>query len=408
MAISIKESFKVGFYDFWNRKLRSIVTIIGIMLGTMSIIVILSLVNGLKEQSIAWMNERGGIKKITVRRNWEFTRRHEVQDYFILKEFDFVRSQLPKDIYLNANIRDWGKMQYGKNTYWGSFIGALPDYQYIEEWFPDRGVFFSEFDSKNFSDVAVLGSTVKKELFGNKKAIGETITIKNRRLKVIGVMKERYFQFQGSVGNSENSLEHFNRRVYIPLETMIKKFAENDIRSFQIQTKTIDQVDEVSQKLEDLILNLRNGEEVFRVITAKDRMESMDENSKMFQIIFTFIGAISLLVGGVVIMNLMLASIQERTREIGIRLSVGARRIDIFIQFLVQTLIITFLGGLIGIIIGFSLLDIIKEWLETSMSINMNVVVTSLIITLFVGLFFGIYPAYRASNLDPVKALSYE
>ena len=408
MAISIKESFKVGFYDFWNRKLRSIVTIIGIMLGSMSIIVILSLVNGVQEQSLSWMNERGGIKKITARQNWQLTKDKKVKDYLTFREFNFIKSQLPKDIYINATIWDHGKYSYEKNSYWGRMNGVLPDYQYIEEWKIQKGVFISEYDNKMFNDVVVLGSTVKRELFGNKKALGKYITYKNRRLKVIGIMEERYFHFQGSIGEQENSLEHFNRTCFIPLGTHMKKFAEDDIRSFQIQTRTVEQVHDVSEKLSSVLLDLRDGQEVFTVVTAKDRMESMDKNSKMFQIIFTFIGGISLLVGGVVIMNLMLASIQERTREIGIRLSIGARRRDIFIQFLVQTLIITFLGGLAGILVGYSLLNVMSNWLNATMSMNSDVVFTSLSITIMVGLFFGIFPAYRASNLDPVKALSYE
>ncbi|MDZ4122010.1 MAG: FtsX-like permease family protein, partial [Candidatus Cloacimonadaceae bacterium] len=155
-------------------------------------------------------------------------------------------------------------------------------------------------------------------------------------------------------------------------------------------------------------LNLRQGKPVFRVDSAEEQLSQFKQSAMMFTAIFVLIAVISLLVGGIVIMNIMLASVKERTREIGVRIAIGARRLDIFLQFLVQTILVTALGGVLGIGLGFSILSSVSKFLQISVIASPQMIFTALVVSVGVGLLFGIAPAVRASNLDPVTALREE
>ena len=408
MAISLKESIIVGLSDFWSRKIRSLVTIVGIVLGTMSIIVVLSLVKGINEKTLEWMMERGGLSKISVYRNWNYEKQDDVKNYFTLKEINLIRSLVPEAKYFNPQIREWVNYSYGENKYRGSIYGVIPDFKKIEEWDVEKGRFISTFDIKQNSDVIAIGTKVKEELFGNKKAIGQFITAGKRRVQIIGVMRHRFMDNSGNIGN-DNALAYLNRRAFVPLSTMIHKGTGRDrISSFTVKANNAESAPELRQKLEAIILNLRFGEPVFIIESAQEEAEKMAENAKKFQIIFFLISAISLLVGGIVIMNIMLASIQERTREIGIRLTVGARRIDIFIQFLVQTILVTTIGGILGIVSGLSILDIVSKYLNIKLISGFSMMIIAITVSAGVGFIFGISPAIKASKLDPVVALRHE
>ncbi len=408
MAISLKESLIVGFFDFWSRKIRSFVTITGIVLGTMSIIVVLSLVNGINKKTLEWMMERGGLTKITVYRDWNYNNKRKLSTYFSLKEIELIRSLIPEAKYMNPQIRHHVKFSYEDKEYRGPIFGVYPDFSDIEEWDAGKGRFISNFDIRQSNDIVVIGTKVKEELFGNKKALGQMITVHNRRLQVIGIMEHRYLYNSGNLG-SKNALSYLNRRSFTPLSTMIHKgTGEDNIGSFAVKAQDVKSAPDLRRKLEAIILNLRAGEPVFRIESAQEEAEEMEENAAKFRIIFFLVSAISLLVGGIVIMNIMLASIQERTREIGIRIAVGARRRDIFLQFLVQTILVTTIGGVFGIILGLSILDIVSKYLDFELIAGGFMILVALMVSAGIGLIFGISPAIKASKLNPVEALRYE
>jgi putative ABC transport system permease protein len=271
-----------------------------------------------------------------------------------------------------------------------------------------EGRFISTFDIDQSNDVIVIGTTVKEELFGNKNAVGEVITVNDRRLKVIGIMAFRYMKNSGAIGNN-NAFSYLNRRTFVPLTTMINKGTGRDNNSsFTLKAQDAESAPALREKLSNIILNLRRGLPVFEVESAKEEAEEMAKNQKVFQMIFYIISVISLLVGAIVIANIMLATIQERTREIGIRLTVGARRRDIFIQFLVQTILVTTIGGILGIFLGLSLLDLFRNFLAIELIAGIAMIFIALMVSAGVGLISGIVPAIIASKLDPVEALRYE
>ena len=408
MAISLKESIQVGLSDFWSRKIRSSITILGIVLGTMSVIVVLAMVNGINKQTLSWMMERGGLTKITVHRNWEYEGDGNEKDYFTLQELFNIRELLPEALYFNPEMSDWGRITYKDKFYHNQIQGVVPDFQYIEEWTADQGRFISEFDIDQNNDVIVIGTNVQKELFGNNNPLGEFITYDNRRLKVIGIMKNRYLKNTFNVGN-ENSLDYLNRRCFVPISTMINKISGYDkINSLILKAGSPEEAPALAKKLENILLNIRHGEKIFLIESAQEEAQQIEKNTQTFRVVFFLISIISLLVAGIVIFNIMLATIQERTREIGIRLAVGARRFDVFIQFLVQTILVTFFGGILGIIAGFSILNIVSKYLEFQLIAYPGMIIAALGVSVGVGFLSGIIPAVKAANLNPVTALRYE
>lgn len=373
----------------------------------MSIIVVLSLVNGINKQTLQWMMERGGLSKITVHRNWQYDNPNKLRNYFTWKEIKLIRSLIPEAKYMNPQKRYWLRHSYEDKEYNTSIYGVLPDFSKIEEWETEDGRFISEFDINQSNDVIVIGTQVRDELFGNKDPIGQFITVHERRLQVIGIMKHRYMK-SNNIG-SDNALGYLNRRTFVPLSTMIHKGTGDDnISSLALKAQDAESAPELRKKLEAIILNLRHGEPVFMIESAQEEAEEMAENQKTFQIIFFIISIISLLVGGIVIANIMLASIQERTREIGIRLTVGARRRDIFIQFLVQTVLITFIGGILGTLVGLSILKMVSGYINIELIAELSMVLIALTVSVGIGLLAGIIPAIMASKLNPVEALRYE
>lgn len=409
MAISLKESLVIGFTDFWSRKIRSFVTILGIILGTMSIIVVLAIVNGVNKSTLAWMTERGGLNKIDVQRNWTYDKQGVGKRYLTLRELNFIHSKIPEVTAFNPQLENFKKFREGDKSYNAQVIGVLPDFAVAEEWTADKGRFITKFDEDASTDVIVLGTALKQKLFGNKNPLGTYVTMGNLQLRVVGVMEERVFKQPGGGFGGGNMLEYLNYQAFIPLSTMIHKVTGTDaIESFSVKAPNPQAATEIRKKLEALLLNLRSGKPIFRVEAAQEEMEQMKKNSMIFQVIFFLVASISLMVGGIVIMNIMLATIQERTREIGIRLAVGARRRDIFMQFMIQTVLMTSIGGIMGIMIGFSILKYVGKYLGTVVAASGMMVLVALIVSAGVGLIFGIFPAIRASNLDPVEALRNE
>ncbi|MGB3938726.1 MAG: ABC transporter permease, partial [Candidatus Cloacimonas acidaminovorans] len=320
-------------------------------------------------------------------------------------------SLIPEAEAFNPTVQEWeAVINKGDIRYSTSLRGVMPDFVKVEQWDIAKGRFIKDLDIDQHSNVIVLGSTVAKEFFGNNDPLGQIISVGNQQFLVVGVMAERFMQAQGAqLGMGENALEYLNRRCFIPISTMISKVNPGSkISSIDIRAKSPEEAKELRRKVENIVLNLKNGKHLFQVTSAKEQLDTMQANAKIFEAIFVLIAVISLLVGGIVIMNIMLASIRERTREIGVRIAVGARRRDIFIQFLVQTVLITALGGILGILLGFAILDKVGSYLQIKVLASVQMIWVALLVSIGVGLIFGVGPAVRAARLDPVIALREE
>jgi len=373
----------------------------------MSIIVVTSIINGINKQTMAWMMERGGLSKISVQRNWQYQNDDNEKRYFDLKEFNAIKELIPEAKYISPEMRRYVNFGYQQKSGRYSTYGVTPDFTGIEEWNVSEGRFINDFDLKQNIDVIVLGSQIKEDLFGNKNAIGEIVTVYNRRMRVIGLMEHRFMKGNGMM--QENALAYLNRRAFIPLSTMINKGTGDDkIFTIDIKAESAESAPILGHKLENIVLNMRFGKPVFQVRTAAEEAEEMEKNSGVFQLVFTLISAISLFVGAIVISNIMLATIKERTREIGIRIAIGARRRDVFFQFLVQTILVAVIGGIFGVISGLSILNIFSNFLGMELFATTATIIMALLSSAVVGLLAGVIPAIIASRLDPIKALRYE
>jgi putative ABC transport system permease protein len=287
----------------------------------------------------------------------------------------------------------------------------MPDFTIMDDWTTETGRFFNKFDVENTTDVIVIGASIKTSLFGNRNAIGEYITTSSgKRLKVIGIMKYRYLQ--STLGFSvwgENQLEWLNRQSFIPISTFIYKLGmPNAIQEITIKLNQEKDYPNLKNKVNKILLAIRKNEPVFNINSPLDETEVLKSMKLILGIIFYFISSISLLVGGIVIMNVLLASIKERTREIGVRMAIGARPIDIMLQFLIQSVIITFIGSIIGTLLAIASVSQIGKFLNLETTTNVSAIIVSIFTAIFVGLFFGIYPSFKASRVDPVKALRNE
>ena len=411
MAISLAESLHIGVADIAMRKVRSAITVLGIVLGVMCIMVVLAILAGMNQRTMQWMTERGGLSKVEIGFNWNYDFRQGGEAKLSLSELRTLQSLIPEAKAFNPNISSWNtRLRYRNKHYGGHLFGVFPDMQVVENWYPEKGRFINDIDIRENSNVIVLGSKVADHFFGERDPIGQSVMLGSQMMTVIGVLTEKYWENPGGGGMwGKNALDYMNHRSYIPLSTMLHKISPGSkIDQVEIIAHSPEAALELQKKLEPIILQMKGGKRVFRVSSAQEDMIQMQQSAKMFSAIFIMIAAISLLVGGIVIMNIMLASIKERTREIGVRLAIGARRLDIFVQFMVQTVLITALGGVFGIVLGYAILDLVSGYLDMPMVANVNMIFTALSVSVGIGMIFGIAPAIKAGNLDPVIALREE
>jgi putative ABC transport system permease protein len=293
-----------------------------------------------------------------------------------------------------------------KNTQ-TSVLGVTPEYQTVREWRVDRGRFVESLDLANQAKVAVLGATVAEELFGELvDPLGKPIKISRQNYEVIGILTSK------GVGGFQN----LDDQVFIPLSTAQIKFGgagNRSLRAINVQVASADKMDRAQAELA-AILRASHGlaqsqRDDFTIQNQAQIVESVQETTETFTALLASIAAISLLVGGIGVMNIMLVSVTERTREIGIRKAVGAKRRDIMAQFLVEAMVLCLLGGLIGVLVGYGGAQVVTPLLGGSHAVvTLDSVVMALGVSIAVGLFFGLYPAGRAAALKPIDALRYE
>jgi len=383
---------------------------LGIILGTMSIIAVLALVQGGREQSIRWLEERGGVLKLSIDTKWTFDldERSQIRDQrLMLKDMRLIRNYFPDLLNFSPETSKWLQMKYKEKNYSTRVNGVFPTYQEAENFSIGEGRFISEFDIEQASRVIAIGVRVKDALFGKENAIGKNIRISNNQFKVVGIMEEKKMEMSGWSGH--NPMDWLNRQSFIPLTTMLKKlYADEPIDEINFQVASSEMVKPTQDRLNQFLKALRGGEEIFEVRANSDRLDNIQKNSNDTQLILMIVGGISLIVGGIVITNISLASVKERLREIGVRMAIGAKRKDILVQFLIQTTFMSLIGGIIGVLMGLSLLQALEKFLSSPTAANPNMIIIALVLSVGVGFVAGFFPAMQASRLDPIKILRYE
>jgi ABC-type antimicrobial peptide transport system permease subunit len=324
-----------------------------------------------------------------------------------------IKNECPAIVDVAPEVESNVIAKYKDKDWETEIVGTTPSYKDIRDHQVSDGRFFSEEDMNSWAKVCTIGKTVKDELFGDESPIGKELKIRDTRFTIIGVMEEK-----GSVGWMD-----FDDQIFIPLFTAQKRFTGDDnVRSIQAKTTGSIPPEDSESQVRELLFKRHNQVEDFRIRNREEFKETIEQTASTMKLMLAGIAAISLIVGGIGIMNIMLVSVTERTREIGIRKAIGAKRIDILIQFLIESVIVSLTGGIMGIILGVIFAGTLGNMMVgagtmggprfLSQGGQSAVTLSSVFIAFFfavaVGIFFGMYPANKASKLDPVVALRYE
>jgi len=404
----IWEVFKMAFGALRTNKLRSFLTLLGVIIGVSSVITIISALEGMS-QSIQAELEQLGPSTFIVTRFGIITSHDDFMDALKRKplrpEYATAIEEGCEECEKIAIFADtYNEVKYrNRKLRFVRIEGGTSNIIDIIDAKLDQGRFHSAEEDKTRSRVAFIGATIKEELFPDVDPIGKSLKIGNIRYTIIGTAEKR--------GSSLN--EDADKVVRIPFSAFIKDFAvrRHEI-SFFVKAKSVEKLDLAMDQTRVILRAHRhvpyNKDDDFGMVTADAVMAIVKDTTKFIRFGLVAISSIALVVGGIIIMNIMMISVTERTREIGIRKSIGARQRDILLQFLYEALILSLGGGIIGIAIGVALGDFLVGLLNMNIISSTFAITVGLVISMGTGLFFGIYPALKASRLQPVKALSYE
>lgn len=402
-----RESIFIALTALCSNKLRSVLTMLGIIIGVAAVIIMIAIGMGVKKNvtdSIASLGSNmlivtpGSTNSRGVRSAAGSGQKLKLDDATAIKK------KIKNIDYVAPTVNSAYQIVNGNENWNTSVYGVTPEYLNIRSLIVTSGSFISQTDLDSRNRVAVIGPTVASNLFGTENPVGHNIRINNQPFKVIGVLEPKG---QASMGGDQDDV------VLVPLTTAQERLMGiTFIRSINIQVSSPDKINEVQSQVEALLRqrhHMTNGkEDDFTVNNLTSILETMNSTTAMLTLFLGSIAAISLIVGGIGIMNIMMVSVTERTREIGIRKALGATYETIMTQFLIEAVIIGVIGGFLGILIGIGIAEAVKSSGAFTPVITISPIIISFSFSVGIGLFFGIYPAKKAAKLDPIEALRYE
>jgi putative ABC transport system permease protein len=413
--MSVLESIRVALQGLAANKLRSSLTMLGIVIGVGAVIALLALGEG-TQAAITEEIQGIGSNLIFITPGSEeghgpgATR--SVADTLTLADAEAIAApgSVPGVLAVAPEFNNNADVIYGSESVNATITGTTPDYPLVRSSSPEMGEFFTQQQMTTMARVAVLGHQTAEDLFGGSDPLGRTIKINRVHFRVIGVMEEK----GGGMGGSADST------VYIPITTAQRKLFGGratsgtswKVSSINVALVSEDYMDPATDEITLLLRQqhkIQPGEDDdFSVMSQEDILSMAEQITGILTIFLGAIAAISLLVGGIGIMNIMLVSVTERTREIGIRKAVGAKRRDILMQFLIEAIVLSVIGGLLGILLGAGIAILVEQSGLMTTVVSADAVLLATGFSVAVGLFFGIYPSMRAARLHPIEALRYE
>jgi putative ABC transport system permease protein len=414
-----RENIWMALDTLWQHKLRSFLTILGVVVGTMTVIVIAAFVSGINER-VSKEIESFGTNAIYVFKfepgfNFNPTPEERMRKPISYEDALAIGAECPSVVevspfmspvdFLQGPMADRVKIRYQDTEMVNATVqGTLPSYFRMGNVEVTEGRFFTETENSTRADLCVIGRDVANTLFPNVNALEKEITINGRNYRVVGVLKKR----ENFITPSEDPGNE-NKAVYIPYDTIRKVYPnvkENFVMAQAAPGKIEQAVDEIRQVLRKRRKVPYNKPDNFGIQTSKGIIEQFSQITGGVFLLMVAISSVGLLIGGIGVMNIMLVSVTERTKEIGVRKAIGARRRDIVLQFLIEAATLTGLGGLLGILLGWGTAQLIKLMLPTFVPLWAPVV--GFVVSVGLGVGFGLWPAWKAARLDPIEALRYE
>jgi putative ABC transport system permease protein len=402
-------TLRIALRALMRNKIRSLLTMLGIIIGIAAVIAMIGIGQGatvMMQNELSSMGDNllmvfpGSMSKGGMQFGMGTNSTLTPQDSdALMKESNYIKAISPVN-------RSNGQLIYQEKNWAASIQGVAPSYLTIGNWKMDTGDFFTDSDVRGATKVCVLGATTSKQLFEDEDPTGKIFRIKNMPFRVIGVLGKKG---SNAMGQDQDDI------VMVPWTTVrrvLQNTAFNSINQIVMSLKSVDTLEQAKTEITAILRErhhlTENMDDDFSLMAMTELNQMITSTSRLMTILLTAIASISLLVGGIGIMNIMLVSVTERTREIGLRMAVGARSRDILLQFLVEAIVLSGIGGIWGILLGVGgaqMVTLINNW-------PVSVSVTSILLAFFfsaaVGIFFGFFPAWRASRLNPIEALRYE
>ncbi len=408
--IDFKSTVKMAIISLKINKMRSILTSLGIIIGVSAVIIMLAVGSGASKK-IAKDMESMGSNLLMIRSasatSGGVRMGFGTKPSLTLKDADAIYKNCRGIMAVAPYSSATSQLTYGNQNWSTTVGGTTAEYLFIRNYEIESGRNFVEEDVKNNTKVAIIGSTVATELFGDMNPINKTMRVGNVPFKVIGLLKTKG---QSGMGMDQDDL------VFIPITTAQKKAFGTEYPGTVKMINVKAQNSEVLQTAQDDITDLlrtrhnigKNQEDDFEIRNLAEMQETIKSSARTMSILLGAIASVSLLVGGIGIMNIMLVSVTERTKEIGIRMAIGAKASDIRVQFLIESFLLSVIGGVIGVVIGVLGAKVVELTDAMTISISSGSIILSLGFSGAIGVLFGYYPAYKASLLNPIDALRYE
>jgi putative ABC transport system permease protein len=405
--MKVGQTFRIAARALRRNKMRSLLTMLGIIIGVAAVIAMVGIGNGARAQvegQIASLGQNmilvfsGSTTSSGVRTGWGSAGTLKIED-----ATSFLR-EIPGVIAVSPEIRSTSQVAAGNQNWLTQLLGEGEQYFEMRQWEFDSGGSFGEQEVRAAAKVAVIGKTTAFQLFGSADPVGQIVRVKNVPFTIVGLLKSKGMSLMGSDQDDV---------IVVPYTTAMKRLTgDTKLRSINVQAESDKVITQVQQQMTALLRQRHQiapgRDDDFTVRSQQEIAEMATATSKVLTVLLGSIAGVSLVVGGIGIMNIMLVSVTERTREIGIRLAVGAHGMDILLQFLIEAITLSSLGGLIGIALGIGTSHILATTQGWPTLVSANAVLLSFLFSAAVGVFFGLYPARKAAALDPIDALRYE